>query len=102
MLAEHGRDENWAHQITLALGQSSVGALNVRLTVHIDRITQALIGCAGESPFDRDGATFLVAEFAKPLPQCVQRSKKASTKVELVINMKTAKTFSGSCQATFF
>src|SRR6266566_4904691 len=38
-------------------------------------ITQALIGCAGESPFDRDGATFLVAEFAKPLPQCVQRSK---------------------------
>src|SRR4029453_12726035 len=28
-------------------------------------ITQALIGCAGESPFGRDGATFLVAEFAK-------------------------------------
>ena len=62
-------------QIILPLGQSSVGALNVGLTVHINRITQALIGCTGESPFDRDVATLLVAEFAKPLPQRVQRPK---------------------------
>src|SRR5438128_11320364 len=60
-------------QIILPLGQSSVGALNVGLTVHINRITQALIGCTGESPFDRDVATLLVAEFAKPLPQRLQR-----------------------------
>jgi hypothetical protein len=58
-----GRDENWAHPTARSIVSRNTECPSYRS----DRsITRALIGCAGESPFDRDAATFLVAEFAKP------------------------------------